>query len=210
MVLTGREWFNKGWSFRLFKFHFAIIHSNYIIGTGPISIILIALSNQMQTESIFKVLTCIIIHKFVWKRCLGRINKVRKQMMMTGGENDNQRLCAKHLYVRFLKANLSVYYFRHIHTLTQHIPSFDSLSIPSPPSIPISSQYRPVWELQQLERSSCWIYCNLWLNFLMFHYWFPIPSKCCSCLFLVSLQDDRIGMPRDRTLIIHNSSLFVS
>lgn len=55
---------------------------------------LIALSNQMQTESIFKVLTCIIIHKFMWKRCLGRINKVRKQMMMTGGENDNQMLCA--------------------------------------------------------------------------------------------------------------------
>lgn len=165
----------------------------------------------MQTESIFKVLTCIIIHKSVWKRCLGRINKVFENRWWWLGERMITKGCVLNIsYVWFLKANLSVYYFRHTHTLTQHIHSFDSLSIPSPPSIPISSQYRPVWELQQLARSSCWIYCNRWLNFLTFHYWFPIPFKCCSCLFLVSLQDDRIVMPRDRPLIIHNSSLFVS
>lgn len=69
----------------------------------------------MQIESIFKAFICIIIHKIVCKRCLGRINKVRKWMVMV--RKQMIRTSVFEISVWLLKANLSGYYFTHIHML---------------------------------------------------------------------------------------------
>lgn len=167
----------------------------------------------MQTESIFKVSICTIMHKFVWKwRCLGRINQVRNWIMLV-----RKKMMTKVTVLNkysALKDKPRCRLFTHLFTNTAY-SLFGLFEHPFSPFRP-HILYRPVWEPQWLKRKKRqYMCCDLWLSHIclnsVFLYTFIIgfPSKCCSSLLLVSLQDDRIGVPWDSTLIIHRSPFVI-